>query len=113
MKSKKGSRMKEEKSAEVSKLKKRIRSLEKKNRELISKLNTLDSVLEKNLKFLKGSTADVTLEDLMEAAKSDTTLKEVKDKNCCPKCEATEGFTRVPTKVGVIESCLCGYRGVL
>lgn len=112
MKFKKGAKMKEDKSAEVTKLKKRIRSLEKKNKELISEIKTIENVLEKNLKFLKGSTEDVTLEDLIEATKKDTSLKEIKDSQNCPICKATEGFTRIVTKVGVIESCLCGHRGV-
>lgn len=113
MKLKKGAKMKEAKNGEVSKLKKRIRNLEKKNRDLISQLNTTERALEKNLKFLKGSTDDVTLEDLLEAAKFEDSLVEVKELYHCPECKSSEGFTRISTKVGIIESCLCGYRGVV
>ena len=77
MKSKKGSIVKEAKSGEVQKLKDRIKKLERDKRMLISKLNTTEAALADNVKFLKGSTKDVSVEDLIEAAKTNKTLKEV------------------------------------
>lgn len=108
MKSKRGSVVKEEKSGEISKLKKRIRKLEKDKRELVSKLNTLEDVLERNMKFLKGSTEDVSVEDLIEAAKNSKTLKEVKDGKNCPECGGKMAV--IETRFGGIETCSCGYR---
>lgn len=111
MKQKKGSLMKQEKSGELQKLKNRIKRLEKQNRDLISKLNTAEQALKESVKFLKGSTEEISLEDLLEAAKDDKSLKEVKIRKC-PKCDASEGFKILPSKVGNVEVCLCGYRGI-
>jgi archaellum component FlaC len=108
MKVKKGAIVKEAKSAEVQKLKNRIKRLEKDKRELISKLNTLEAAFEKNIKFLKGSTEDVTVEDLIEAAKVNKSLKEVKADNQCPKCGSDELKT-IKTLFGELDSCSCGY----
>jgi len=109
MKSKKGSIVKQEKSGEIQKLKNRIKKLEKDKRILISKLNTAEMALEKNFKFLKGTTEDVSLEDLLEAAKKSKTLKEVKTKKRCSSC-GSEDLKVMKTLFGVLESCHCGYR---
>jgi len=114
MKSKKGSCVKEPKNGEIAKLKKRIRLLEKQKKELISKLNTAEKVLERNLKFLKGSTEDVSVEDLIEAAKEDKTLKEVKEDKSCPNCKSTEEYKVMEIRGGKIGICSnCSFRGKL
>ena len=96
MKLKKGGKMKEEKDGNISKLKARIRRLEKDKRELVSKVNTLEQVLKRNFEVLKGTVEDLSVEELIEAAKNDQTIKEakkdakkpVKSKpEMCPKCE--------------------------
>ena len=113
MKAKKGDKVKEPKSGEISKLKKRIRLLEKQKRELISKLNTAERVLEKNMKFLKGSTEDISVEELIEAAKEDKTLKEVKEDRVCPSC-SSENYKIMSIRGGKIGICSdCSFRGKL
>jgi hypothetical protein len=82
----------EEKDGEVQKLKRRIKRLEKDKSALVSKLNTLESVLNSNMDFLKGSTGDHSLEELLEAAKHKKPLKEIEEKVdvMCPRCEKYE-----------------------
>jgi len=109
MKSKKGSIVKEAKSGEIQKLKNRIKRLEKDKRILISKLNTAEAALAGNNSFLKGSTEDFSVEDLIDAAKENKTLKEIKDDKICPKCGA-EDLKVMKTLFGVLESCMCGHR---
>lgn len=98
--------MKESKSAEVDKLKKQVRKLQKEKRQLISKLNTLEQAFRENLKFLKGATEDKSLEELIEAAKKRKPLKEIN--NPCPVC----GNELLISKgnYGEIHTCGCGYR---
>ena len=101
---------KEEKSAEVRKLKARNRKLETENKRLVSEIRTLEAAFQKNLKFLKGSTEDVSVEDLIEAAKEDKSLKEVKDEVIkCPNCEAE--IRPIATRFGKVIACKCGHRG--
>ena len=107
MKNKKGSIVKQEKSGEIQKLKNRIKNLEKKNKILVSKLNTAEMALEQNMKFLKGTTEDATLEDLLDAAKVNKTYKEVSG-DICPKCDENELKT-IKTLFGTLLSCICGY----
>lgn len=105
---KKGAKVKEEKDGQAGRLNKRIRRLEKDKKELISKLRTAEAALEKNLKFLKGSTEDVTVEDLIEAAKNGDNLKELKEKKECPNCK--KELTVFNTPFGNVETCPCGFR---
>ena len=107
MKCKKGSIVKEAKSGAEQKLKNRIKNLEKKNKILIQKLNTAEKALEHSAKFLKGSTEELSVEELIEAAKDSKTLKEVKD-NKCPKCGGST-MTTMETLFGELKSCPCGY----
>jgi len=109
MKSKKGSIVKEAKSGEVQKLRNKIKRLEKDKRILISKLNTAEAALVGNANFLKGSTEDLSVEDLIEAAKENKTLKEVRDGKICPSC-GSEDLKVMKTLFGVLESCHCGYK---
>lgn len=105
--------MKEPKNAEVAKLKKRIRLLEKQKKELVSKLNSAERVLERNMKFLKGSVEDISVEELIEAAKEDKTLKEVKVEKECPNC-GSKNLKVMNILGGKIEICPdCSHRGKL
>lgn len=105
--------MKEEKSAEVAKLKKRIRLLEKQKSELISQVKTAEKALERNMKFLKGSVEDVSVEELIEAAKEDMSLKEVKEEKVCPNCGSRD-FKVMTIRGGKIGICPdCTHRGKL
>tara|TARA_R110000851_G_C13074764_1_gene565193 strand:- start:1950 stop:2291 length:342 start_codon:yes stop_codon:yes gene_type:complete len=105
---KKGMIVKQEKSGEVQKLKNRIKRLEKENRDLISKLNTVERAFDSSIKFLKGTTEDVSLEDLIDAAKENKSYKEIKNEKQCPKCGSSE-LKVMKTLFGELESCSCGY----
>jgi len=107
MKQKKGSIVKEAKSGEVQKLKNHIKRLEKKNRILVQKLNTAETALEHSANFLKGSTEEFTVEELIDAANNGKTVKQMKDEKC-PKCGENELKTMV-TLFGKLATCLCGY----
>lgn len=107
---------KEYKDGEVSRLKKRIKKLEKENYRLKSELNAYEQAFKKTTKFLKDHTDEISLEDLIEAAKQDKSLKEVeekvKDSNKCPKCGSE--VKKLPTSIiGTIITCTsCNYRSV-
>ncbi len=65
------------------------------------------------MKFLKGSTEDVSVEELTEAAKEDKTLKEVKDEKVCPNC-GSKDYKIMEIRVGKIGVCPdCSHRGKL
>jgi hypothetical protein len=69
----------EEKSAEVRKLKDHIRHQDKEIARLKSELRTYDRAFQKNLVFLKEKTKDLNLEDLLKGAEEELTLKQIKD----------------------------------
>lgn len=104
---------KEYKDGELNRLKKRIKKLEKENERLKSELNSYDQAFKKTTKFLKDHTDDISLEDLIQAAKNDKSLKEVQNvKNLCPICLSDVKINNVP-KVGNIITCTkCSYRTV-
>lgn len=89
---------KEDKDGEVSKLKERIRKLEKENNQLKSEIRTLESAFDKTKRFLKGSMNEFSVEDAIEAAKKDKTLKEMKTQytNFCPKCGGEIRVDKLP-----------------
>ena len=106
---------KEAKDGEVERLKRKIKRLEKDKRELISKLNTLEQVLKKNFEVLKGSVEDITVEELIEGAKKDKTVKQMKEtrkevvNNSCPECN--KELKIMPIRGGEIAICgNCTYR---
>jgi len=107
MKHKKGTIVKEAKSGEIQKLKNRVKNLERKNKILIQKLNTAEIALEHSAKFLKGSTEEFTVEELIDAANNSKTAKNMKDEKC-PKCGENELKT-IATLFGKLATCLCGY----
>lgn len=106
--------MKEEKDGSISKLKARIRRLEKDKRDLVSKVNTLEQVLKRNFEVLKGSVEDLSVEELIEAAKNQKTIKEARETSSkplhdkledCPKCDKPE-LKIMDIRGGKI--CVCG-----
>lgn len=101
---------KEAKDGEISKLKDKIRRLESDKRKLISEVKTLEAALLENLKFMKGSTKDVSVEDLIKGAKKKQTLKEVKDGLDCPDCGNKLSVLIIGNDGGKSLTCKCGYR---
>lgn len=108
---------KDYKDGELNKLKNRIKRLEKENNRLKSELKAYDQAFKKTTKFLKDHTDEISLEDLIEAAKDGKSLKEVEEvpnvQNLCPRC-----FSPIKklqkSKVGEIVVCTkCDYRTVV
>lgn len=88
----------EARDAEIGKLRKAIRRLESDKRKLISELTTLTTAFDKNIQFLRGVTKDLTVEELIQAARKELTLKQTKDQKehtiddmtkkwACHKCD--------------------------
>lgn len=71
-------RHKEEKDGEVARLKKAIKRLQREKQMLISQLSTVEKAFEKNVLFLKKSTNDLTVDQLVQAAKKEMSLAEIK-----------------------------------
>ena len=72
-------RRRESRDAEIGRLRKAIRRLESDKRKLISEVNTLTHAFDKNIQFLKGATKDLTMGELVQAAKKEMTLNQAKD----------------------------------
>ena len=68
----------EHKDGEIGRLKRRIARLENENSMLKSQLKTYDRAFHKNIKFLKGKTDDLSLEELIKGAQEELTVNEIK-----------------------------------
>lgn len=106
---------KEYKDGELNKLKRRIKRLEKENTRLKSELNSYEQAFKKTTRFLKDHTDDISLEDLVQAAKQDKSLRKVEKEHVeslCPKCFSK--LKELPkSRVGKIIVCTqCEYRKV-
>jgi formylmethanofuran dehydrogenase subunit E len=93
----------EEKDGEKEKLKKRIRKLEKENTKLKSELNTLESAFHKTARYLKDNTDAFSVEKIIDAAKKEKPLIELKNEQRCGRCNE---FVK-PTKIrnGYMKFC--------
>lgn len=110
MKVKKGTIVKEAKDGQVQKLKNRIKNLEKKNKILVQKLNTAEKALEESAQYLRDHTEDISVEELIKAAKDKKTLKEVEDGRACPNC-GSKAYKSMPTLFGELKICqLCKHK---
>lgn len=106
---------KEYKDGELNKLKRRIKRLEKENTRLKSELNSYEQAFKKTTKFLEDHTDDISLEDLVQAAKQDKNLRKVEKEHVeslCPKCFSK--LKELPkSRIGKIIVCTqCEYRKV-
>jgi DNA-directed RNA polymerase subunit M/transcription elongation factor TFIIS len=116
MKQKKGSIVKESKSGEVQKLKRRIRYLEKKNERLISEIKTLEAYKELTNEYIGGELDGVPVERVIKGVQKKQKLKKVKEKEDkevpCPKCH-NKAVKVLPYRSGNIKVCgnaKCDYR---
>lgn len=66
-----------ERDGEIKRLKDSNRRLKSENDRLKSELKTYRVAFEKNIQFLKGKTKDLTVEELIEGAKKEQSLKEI------------------------------------
>ena len=100
------------KDSELNKLKKRIYKLEKENSRLKSELNAYEQAFRKTSRFLRDSLDEISLEDLIEAAKSDKSLKEVKEKVevRCPICFSDTKVIPMKDNKEVVVCNSCSYR---
>jgi predicted nuclease with TOPRIM domain len=101
----------EAKDGSLQKANKRIKRLEKENARLRSDLNAYDQAFRKTTKFLKDHTDQISINDLIEGAKQDKSLKEVKP--VCPKCLGEISSMTIPA--GEVTFCInieCDYREV-
>ena len=69
----------EAKDGETGRLKRRIARLEKENSILKSQLRTYDKAFHKNIRFLKGKTDDLSLEELIKGAQEELTVNEIRE----------------------------------
>ena len=104
----------EAKDGTVQKLNKRIKRLEKENSRLKSELNAYDQAFKKTTKFLKDHTDQINIDDLIEGAKQNKSLKEVHEvKPTCPQCLGEITAMNTPAgKVIVCKNTECEYREV-
>ena len=105
----------EYKDGELNKLKRRIKRLEAENKRLKSENNAFEQAFKKTTKFLEDHTGDISVEDLIQAAKKDKSLGKVEKEHVeklCPKCFSK--LKELPkSRVGKIIVCTsCEYRKV-
>lgn len=100
------------KDSELNKLKKRIYKLEKENNRLKSELNAYEQAFRKTSRFLRDSLDEISLEDLIEAAKSDKSLKEVQEEaeTRCPICFSDCKTIPMRDNKEVVVCNSCSYR---
>lgn len=96
---------KEYKDAELNKLKRRVKRLESENRRLKSELNSYDEAFKKTKRFLKDNTDELSLDDLIQAAKNGSSLKKTQEdvEDACPKC--LNKVKKINSPVGIITVC--------
>lgn len=107
--------VKEAKDGNVQKLKNRIRRLEKENKKLKSDLGSYEQAFKKTTKFLKDNTDEISLEELIKAAKENKSLKEITPEEVrqCPKCASDLKKLKYPVgTVIVCENNKCDYRSM-
>ena len=108
--------VKEAKDGTVQKLRNRIKKLENENKRLKSELAAYDQAFRKTTRFLRDHTDEISLYELIKAAKEDKSLKQVENKTetVCPKC-LSPGLKNIPSPAGKVVVCsniMCNYRRV-
>lgn len=93
-------------------LRKKIKEQETEIKRLKSELKTLNAAFTKMTAYIKGNLDGVSVEKVVQAAKQDKTMVEIKKENSCPDCGAEVKFSKLP--FGKLEICVaaCGYRRV-
>jgi regulator of replication initiation timing len=102
---------KEEKSGEVSKLKRRIKRLEKENERLRSENKTLEAYKDLTNEYIGDNLDGIPVERVIKSVEKEQKLKKVVNdsKPKCPTC-GTEGMTIIETPHNVTHLCkLCNY----
>lgn len=102
---------KEEKDGEVSKLKRRIKRLEKENERLKSEIKTLEAYKELTNGYIDGKLDGIPVERVIKSVEKEQKLKKVitDNKPKCPVCGA-EGMKIIKTPHNETHLCqLCNY----
>lgn len=105
--------LKEPKDGETSKLKRRIKRLEKENNRLKSELNSLEQAFKNTRRYIDDETKNVSVDRMIDAAKKGTKLSDLKKELECPKCG--DEINQIKSLAGTVEVCLnqeCDYREV-
>jgi hypothetical protein len=69
-----------ERDGEISRLKNANKRLKSENEKLKAEIKTYEAAFQKNIHFLKGKTKDLSLQELLEGAKKEQSLKSIEDK---------------------------------
>jgi len=93
----------------LQKLRARNKKLEKENKELRSKISTLEDAFRRTKTFLKDSTDEFSVEKCIDAAKKNKTLKEMqKETDKCPTCSSVlKQFTGAFGEITICENKTC------
>lgn len=99
---------KEGKSGEEKRLNNVIKRLQRENDQLKAELKTLEVYFKKTQTFVKGYTEDMTVQELITAAKDGKNLKKMKDAKLsdktCPQC-GSEDFKVNSLPFGIMRLC--------
>lgn len=93
-------------------LRKKVKEQEAEIRRLKSELKTLNKAFEKTAQYIKGNVDGVSVEKMIDGAKNDKTMVEIKKEQVCPECNAETKSSKLP--FGRLEICTaaCGWRKV-
>lgn len=107
--------VKEAKSGEAQKLKRRIKRLEEENKRLKGTIKTLEAYKNVTDNYIDGKLDGIPVEDVIKAVSKEKKLKDIKKKEVdCPKCGNILHYIKGP--MGKIEVCkneFCDHRKVV
>lgn len=103
---------KEENNGKERELRKKIKEQESEIRRLKSELKTLNKAFEKTASYIKGNVDGVSVEKMIESAKAEKTMIEIKADNVCPDCGAEVKSDKLPFGRLTICTAACGWREV-
>ena len=93
-------------------LRKKIKEQEAEIKRLKSELKTLNTAFSKMAGYIKGNLDNVTVEKVIEGAKHEKTMVQIKKESVCPDCGAESKSSKLPFGRLEICSAACGWREV-
>ena len=93
-------------------LRQKIKQQDAEIKRLKSELKTLNRAFEKTAQYIKGNVDGVSIEKMIDGAKQEKTMVEIKKEAVCPDCGAETKTSKLP--FGKLEICTggCGWRKV-
>lgn len=91
-----------ERDGEVKRLRDALKRKDKEVDKLKSELKTLETAFQENIKFLKGKTARLDLQELLKGAKKNESLKEIEDNKNFTFKELEEKWKCYKCNVGIM-----------